>query len=320
MKAVGVMQWGGPQALQVLELPDPTPGDGEIRIRVHAATVNPTDTALRSGARAGQLRDVPPPYIPGMEAAGVVDRVGKPARAAHSTDSPMKLRVGEHAMAVVRPWGASGAYSELLVAPANSVVQCPAGVTHIQAATLPMNGLTARQALDVLDVPPGETIAVTGGAGAVGGYAIELAKAEGLRIVADGAPADQALLRHLGADIIVKRGPELAERIRRVVPQGVAGIVDAAVLDAAVAPAVRDGGIVATVRGYEARTDRGVTFRPVWVRNYLRENQKLERLREQVEDGQIRLRVARTFPAEQAAEAHQLLENGGVRGRLVLEF
>ena len=76
MKAVGVVSFGGPDALEVVELPDPEAGPGEVRIRVHAATVNPTDTGLRNGARAAQLKDIPPPYVPGMDAAGVLDQIG----------------------------------------------------------------------------------------------------------------------------------------------------------------------------------------------------------------------------------------------------
>ena len=183
-----------------------------------------------------------------------------------------------------------------------------------------MNGLTARMALDALDLQPGQTLAVTGAAGAVGGYAIQLAKTEGLRVVADAAPADEQLVRDLGADIIVARGPEFADRVREAIPEGVDGVVDAAVLDQLVVPAVRDGGGIATVRGYRGEEERGITFHPVFVRNYAREQVKLDRLRQLVEDGPVTLRVAAVLPAERAPEAHRRLEAGGTRGRLVLEF
>jgi NADPH:quinone reductase-like Zn-dependent oxidoreductase len=97
-------------------------------------------------------------------------------------------------------------------------------------------------------------------------------------------------------------------------------LVDAALLNELVIPAVRDGGRIATVRGFTCDEERGVTFHPVFVRNYAREQGKLDRLRELVEAGQVTLRVARTLPAERAAEAHRILEAGGTRGRLVLEF
>ena len=312
MRAVGVTEFGGPEVLRVVELPDPQAGPGEVRIRVHAAAVNPTDTGLRSGSRASQLRDIPPPYVPGMDAAGVLDQIGP--------DVDTDLRVGDHVMAIVVPHGSHGAYAELLVVPAESVTRVPAGATDAEAATLPMNGLTTRQALDLLDLAPGQTLAVTGAAGAVGGYAVQLGKADGLRVIADAAPEDEQLVKALGADVVVPRGPDFAARVREVVPEGADGLVDTALLNELVVPAVRDGGRIATVRGFTGEPERGVTFHPVFVRNYAREHDKLDRLRQQAESGTVTLRVARTLPAEHAAEAHRTLEAGGTRGRLVLEF
>jgi NADPH:quinone reductase len=312
MKAIGVTHFGGPDALQVVELPDPEAGPGEMRIRVHAAVVNPTDTVLRGGARAAALKDVPPPYVPGMDVAGVLEQTGEGVQ----TD----LRPGEHVMAIVVPHGAHGGYSERVVVPAGSVARVPAGATDAEAATLPMNGLTTVQALDLLGLQPGQTLAVTGAAGAVGGYAVQLGKVAGLRVIADASEADEALVKDLGADIVVRRGPDFAGRVREAVPEGADGLIDAALLNELAVPAVRDGGRIATVRGFRGDAERGVTFHPVTVRSYAREQGKLDRLRRLAETGQVTLRVARILPAEQAAEAHRILEAGGIRGRLVLEF
>jgi NADPH:quinone reductase len=310
VKAIGVTEFGGPEALHVVELPDPEAGPGEVRIRVHAAAVNPTDTVLRSGARAV---DVPPPYVPGMDVAGVLEQIG----AGTDTD----LQVGQHVMAIVVPHGQTGGYADRVVVPAESVVRVPAGVAYAEASTLPMNGLTTVQALDLLGLEPGQTLAVTGAAGAVGGYAVQLGKVGGLRVVADAAAADEKLVEDLGADVVVERGPEFAERVREAVPQGADGLVDAALLNKLAIPAVRDGGRIATVRGFTGGPEeRGITFHPVTVRNYAREQGKLDRLRRLAETGQVTLRVARVLPAEDAAEAHRILEAGGTRGRLVLEF
>jgi NADPH:quinone reductase len=312
MRAVGVTEFGGPEALHVVELPEPVAGPGEVRIRVRAAAVNPTDTGLRSGARAAQLKDIPPPYVPGMDVAGVIDQIGDGVGG--------ELRAGDRVMAIVVPLGSHGGYSEWVAVPAESVARVPAGATDEQAATLPMNGLTVRMALDLLGLEPGQTLAVTGAAGAVGGYAIQLAKADGLRVIADASAADERLVKELGADIVVARGDDVAERVRAALPEGADGLVDGAVLDELVIPAVRDGGKIATVRGFRGEEQRGITFHPVFVRSYAREQAKLDRLRQQAEDGQVTLRVARTLPAEQAAEAHRILEAGGTRGRLVLLF
>jgi len=312
MRAVGITEFGDPEVLRIVDLPDPQPGPGEVRIRVHAAAVNPTDTGLRSGSRAAQLKDIKPPYVPGMDAAGTLDRIGP--------DTSTDLQVGDHVMAIVVPSGSHGAYSELIVVPAASVTRVPAGATDAEAATLPMNGLTTRLALDLLDLRPGATLAVTGAAGAVGGYAVQLGKAAGLRIIADAAPDDERLVKELGADVVVPRGPGFAEEVRAVAPDGADGLIDAALLNELAVPAVRDGGGIATLRGFTGESVRSITFHPVFVRTYAREQDKLDQLRQQAEGGEVTLRVASTLPAERAAEAHRILQAGGTRGRLVLEF
>lgn len=312
MKAVGVNVYGGPEALEVVELPDPQAGTGELLVRVHAAAVNPTDTYGRNGARAEQQKKDPPPYVSGMDVAGVLEAVGD------GVDTP--LAVGDHVMAIVLPDGSHGGYSEKLALPAGSVVAVPAGTSDVDASTLPMNGLTARLALDKLALPAGSTVAVTGAAGAFGGYVVQLAKADGLRVIADSSEADESLIGELGADDIVRRGDDVAERIRSLVPDGVDGLVDGSVQNDALFDAVKDGGGFATVRGFRADTPRDITIHQVWVWEYATEQDILDRLRQQVEDGAVTLRVAQTFTPENAAEAHRLLEAGGVRGRLVIEF
>ena len=312
MKVIGVVEYGGPEALQIFEVPEPHAGPGHVRIRVAAATVNPTDTAVRNGARADSQKEFSPPYVPGMEAAGLLDEIGEGV----VTD----LSIGDQVMAIVVPRGSHGAYAERVVVPIESVARTPAGSSLVEAATLPMNGLTARLALDLLALRPGQTLAVTGAAGAFGGYVVQLAKAEGLRVIGDASPADTALVRALGADEVVDRGDDLAGRIRAIVPGGVDGLADGALLYAKALPAVRDGGGMATVRTYAGESERGITIHPVWVREYAREQAKLDALRQQVEGGIVSLRVARTFAPEQAGEAHRILEAGGTRGRLVIEF
>ncbi|MEU6381636.1 NADP-dependent oxidoreductase [Streptomyces sp. NPDC046909] len=310
MKAVGFTEFGGPEVLRLLELPAPEAGAGEIRIRVHAATVNAVDALQRGGPSASP--DARPPFVPGMDAAGVVDQIGP------GTDTD--LTVGDRVMTIVVPNGAHGAYAEQVVVPAQSVVRAPHDATDAQAASLPMNGLAARLALDTLGLKAGQTVAITGAVGAVGGYAVQLAKADGLRVVADASEQDEALVKELGADVVLRRGTEFPERVRGEVPDGADGLVDGALLGDIAARAVRDGGRVVTLRGYNGSGERNVVFEPVVVFRYAQERAKLDQLRQQAEDGRLTLRVAKTFPAEQAAEAHRLLSAGGVRGRLVLTF
>jgi NADPH:quinone reductase len=310
--AVGVTEYGGPEVLRVLHLPLEPLGAGELRIRVTAATVNGTDAFTRAGLRATGDRPAADVDVPGVDVAGILAETGENV----TTD----LAVGDHVMGIVLPSGAHGGYRQDVVLPARSVTRVPAGADDVAAATLPTNGLTARQALDVLALRPGQVLAVTGAVGAVGGFVVQLAKAEGLTVIADAAPADEALVRKLGADIVVARGDDVANRIRGHFPGGVDGLADAALLDAAALPAVRDGGAVATLRGYAGDGKRGLRVTPVLVRTYVQELEKLDQLRELAERGVVTLRVADTYPAAQAADAHRRLEAGGIRGRLVLTF
>ena len=311
MRAAGVTEFGGPEALHIVDVPAETLGPGQVRLQVAAATVNPTDTYLVLGVYADRDPVKEPPFVPGMDAAGVVAEVG---------DGVEHVRAGDLAMGIVVPSGAHGGYREDLVLPAGSVVRAPAGVDAVAASTLPMNGLTARLALDQMALEPGQVLAVTGAAGAFGGYVVQLAKADGLTVVADASTADEQLVRELGADVVVRRGDDVAARIRQHFPDGVDGLADGSVQDALVLPAVRDGGAVATVRGYRGDGQRGLRVLPTRVRRVAEDRAALDRLRQQAEDGVLTLRVARTFPAAEAAEAHRTLARGGIRGRLVLTF
>ena len=315
MKAVTFSSLGGPEVLQVSDLPVPQPGAGEVRIRVAAATVNPTDISFRSGRQfsISQLAEmgVRPPFIPGMEAAGVVDAVG----------AGTTWRVGDRVLAIVnprRPGG--GAQAEFIVVPATSVTRVPEKVSMEQAATLPMNGLTVRLALDKLALKAGQTLGVTGAAGAVGGYAVELGVADGLRVIAVARPQDKTLVERFGADTFVPSGDTAMRGVHDAAPGGVDGMIDAAVLDAAVLPAIKDGGKLATVRGWSGPSERGITIEPVRVASYLNNQAALDRLGRLVSEGKVTLRVAETFPPERAADAQRKMSTGGTRGRLVIVF
>ncbi|MCL2780969.1 MAG: NADP-dependent oxidoreductase [Actinomycetia bacterium] len=311
MRAIGLSEFGGPEVLRAMDLPAEPLGAGQVRVRVRAAAVNPTDTMLRAGRHGGGERPAGGVAVPGMDIAGTVVEIGPEVTG---------RTVGEAVMGIVAPSGPHGGYREDLVLPARSVTRAPAGAGAPAAATLPMNGLTARQAMDQLALRAGQALAVTGAAGAFGGYVVQLAKAEGLTVIADAAPADEALVRELGADVVIPRGDDFAARVREQFPDGVDGLADGALLGALALPAVRDGGAVATVRGYSGDGRRGLRVTPVTVRSYLESWEKLDQLRELVERGVVTLRVAATYPAEQAPEAHRRLQAGGARGRLVLRF
>src|SRR5690625_2947224 len=290
MRAIGVHNPGGPEQLEVLDLPVPEPGPSELRIAVAAAAVNPTDTVLREGVRADEL---PRPLVPGMDSAGVVEAVGE----------GVELAPGDRVVAIVDPrTERGGAYAEQIVVPAASVARIPEEMDLIAAATLPLNALTARRALDLMRAPRAGTIAVTGAAGAVGGYAIELAKHAGLRVVADAKSEDVALVESLGADRVLPRGEGFAAAVLEHEPGGVDALLDAALMGAAVLPAVRDGGILACVRPFEGEPERDIDVYTVAPADYVHDGEGLAELVELAARGVISLRVARALPAEQAAE------------------
>ncbi|WP_037490233.1 NADP-dependent oxidoreductase [Sphingobium indicum] len=313
MKAVGVTDFGGPEVLKILELPDPVAGPGEILVRIHAAAVNPTDALIRSGEHVRMFgRTAPLPYVPGMDAAGVVIAIGDGVE----TD----LKIGDYVMAFIAPGGSYGAYSEMLAVPANSVVKAPPGFSHAQACTILMNGMTARVALDTLALKPGSTVLVTGAAGTFGGYAIELAKEDGLVVIADASEADEPAVTGFGADLVLRRGDDLAERVRERFPDGVDGVIDGALFNERIVGAVRDGGVIITLRMFSGEAERGVKLVPIRSKLHAEDRAKLEELRNLAGEGKLTIRVFDTFPKEEASEAHRRLEMGGLRGRLVLEF
>jgi NADPH:quinone reductase-like Zn-dependent oxidoreductase len=308
------MRFGGPEVLRPINIPLPEPGRGEVRIRVHAAAVNPTDAIFRAGnGQARLLGDRPPPFVPGMDAAGIIDKIGP--------NNDGRLAVGDPVIALVLPAGPrGGACADQIVAPSASVVRAPAGVTLTAAATLPLNGLAARVALDALALTRGQTVAVTGSAGALGGYVIQLARADGLTVVADAAPADTELIRSLGADVVVARGEQVAAAIRAAVPAGVNGLVDAANQQALVLGGIADGGGLAEVRGWAGPGERNIAVHTIVANSVAADTRRLEQVRDLAERGTLTLRVAKVLPAERAAEAHRRLEHGGLRGRFVLDF
>jgi NADPH:quinone reductase len=310
MRAVAITAPGGPEVLDVIDRDVRAAGAGEVRIAVRAAAVNPTDIGLRE---RGAGEDLEPPWIPGMDAAGVVESVG---------DGVDRISAGDEVMAAVSPRRPDGgAQAELIVVPAASVVRIPDGASLAQAATLPMNGLTAMLGLDLLALDEGATLAVTGGAGLLASYVIPLAKERGLRVLADAKPQDEDLVRGFGADDVLPRGEGFAEAVRARVPGGVDGLYDTALLGRDAFPAIRDGGAMAVVRGWDdSPGDRGIDVRPVWVRTVLERTEWLEHLRERASSGAVPLRVAEELPPERAARAHELMEAGGLRGRAVIVF
>jgi NADPH:quinone reductase-like Zn-dependent oxidoreductase len=308
-RAVGITRPGGPEVLAVVEREVREPGPGEVRIAVGAAAVNPTDIGLRQRG-AGEL---PPPWVPGMDAAGAVESVG---------GGVVHVVVGDAVMAVVAPRRAEGgAQAALVVVPATSVVPVPDGMPPAQAATLPMNGLTALHGLALLGLVEGQTLLVTGGAGLLASYVIPIAKRRGLRVLADAAPKDEALVRSFGADVLLPRGDALVAAVRAEVPEGVDAVFDTALLRREAFPVIREGGALAVVRTWDGDdVEHGIRIEKVQVWTVLERTDWLQEVRELAGEGVLAPRVAGTYPPEAAGDAHRRLEAGGLRGRDVIVF
>lgn len=339
MRAVIVRSFGGPEVLEIAELPVPDPGPGQVRIRVAAAAVNPVDLHTRSGGltAAGLLpaRDV---IGIGWDVAGIVDAIGPelsaaprdPARtggenltgdarsaSGEPTVGPTGFVVGDEVIGLSDRLDVPvGAQADFVVLDATAVARAPRSITAQEAATLPLNALTAAQSLDSLALEPGRSVLITGAAGAVGGCAVELAVARGLRVVATAGAADEESVRSLGAEFFVPRGARLGAAVRALVPGGVDGAVDAAVLGAEALDAVRNrGAFAAVVGGAEPVGLRGIRVANTWIRA---DGIQLAEIARLVDADVLTARVAGTLPLDRVAEAHKRLGEGGLRGRIVL--
>lgn len=302
MRAVAVTALGGPDVLQVVDMPDPVAGPGQVVVRIHAAGVHPADV----GARLGRLPGPPlvPPFLPGWDLAGEVVAVGEKVTGVARGDRV----VGMIFWPMTR--GAPGAYAELAAVDAGWVVPLPDGLDPVPAATVPLNALTARQALELMSLPDRSMLLVTGASGGVGGFAAQLAARAGHRVIGQSTYDDEDWVAGLGVDQVLSRSAELGS----VGP--VPAVLDAVPLGKAAADVVADGGALVTTRPTDpVEVARGVRQQLVLVQL----NQPmLAELVADVAAGRLRTRVAATVPLSQAAAAHRMLESGGVRGKIVL--
>ncbi|MFJ4241549.1 NADP-dependent oxidoreductase [Streptomyces iakyrus] len=295
MRAVVVNSFGGPEAVEVVETEVPRPGPGQVRIKVAAASLNPVDAGVRAGVFGGAGERIGL----GWDVAGTVDAVGE-AGAWSVGDEVVALHYGP-----VKPLGT---HAEYVVLDAGAVAPAPASVDAVHAATLPLNALTAAQALDRLELTPGRSsLLVTGAAGAVGGYAVRLAVHRGIAVTGLAREGDEAFVRSLGARHVTSGA---------VADREFDAVLDAAVLGEPALAWVRDGGrYIGVIPHAEPASVRGVATGAVEVSA---DGARLTELVRLLDEGVLTTRVAETYALEDAAKAHARLDEGGVRGRLVL--
>lgn len=310
MRAAIVSRFGGPETVEVVDLPLPEPGARAVRVRVAASSVQPIDLSTRAGrlTESGLVASRPMLGL-GWDVAGVVDATGPGVERFAVGDRVIGLRDLLFAL--------PGAHAEHVALDESALAPAPASASFVEAATLPLNALTADRALQLTGTRPGDTVLVTGAAGGVGGFALELARLRGLRTVAVAGGDDEPLVRRLGADVFVPRTDDVATAVRAAVPGGVDAVIDAASAGIAAHDAMRAGGtFVALVRPFAPPPIRGTT---VVVAEVLADASRLAELSALADAGRLSLRVNDTLPLADAAAAHARLEAGGLRGRLVLE-
>ncbi|KQC39948.1 NADP-dependent oxidoreductase [Frankia sp. ACN1ag] len=310
MRALMIPAYGETSPLPLTELATPEPGPGEVRVRVEAAGVNPVDPFIRAGGFAALSTQQPPQVIAGWELAGVVDALG-----AGVTGWP----VGTAVVALIDWVGArSGAHAEQVVLPADLLAARPPAMAPALAATVPLNALTAHQAVTELHRGAGATVLVTGAAGAVGAFAVQFAAGTGARVVAIAGPEDEQAVRRLGAEIFVARTDEPAAAVRAVLPDGVDGVVDAALLGESIIDLVRPGGAFVGLTPPSTPAPRaGVATHALNVHG---DGRTLATIMDAIARGEIALREVETYPAAEGAAAYARLTKGGRRTGISLAF
>jgi len=308
MRAIAASTWGAPDVLKQVTIARPEPGPTEILVAVHAAGVNPTDWKSRASGGFGRWGDPP---ILGYDVSGVVESVGRGASLFQPGDAVFGMpRFPEQA----------GGYAEYVAAPSRRFARKPEGLDHVQAAALPLVGLTAWQALaEVAQVAPGQRVLVHAAAGGVGHVAVQIAKALGAYVIATASAPKHALVRSLGADELIDyREADFAETLRDidVVLETIGG--DNGMRSLAT---LRRGGILVWLTG-PLDPDVESRGRELGVRTGFTlvepDRAGLLALIELVDSGRLRVEIADVLPLADAARAHRLGESNRTTGKLVL--
>jgi NADPH2:quinone reductase len=303
MLVAEVAAFGGPDALAIAERPDPAAGPGEVVVRVHAATVNPTDLSVRDGSVTQRMPDIQLPVVPGWDLAGEVVGVG---------EGVSGLAVGQRVVGMLhfrRAKGRVGAYSQLVAIDADWVVPTPDALDDPTAATIPLNALTADQALNIIGPQPGTTLLVTGASGGVGAFGAQLAVQRGLRVIAQAGRDDEDFVASLGVEEVLPRDADLTAI------DEVDNVLDAVPVGPVAASRMAAGGTAVFTRGVQGEAPEGRRYEVVLVEP---DRAALRRVVADVADGLLATRVAQVLPLSEAARAHELVDAGGTRGKIVL--
>lgn len=315
MRAIVLPRFGGPELLELREVERPAPGPGEVLVRVMASGTNPVDAKLRAD---GTWANLTPPVILGYDAAGVIEALGAGVH---------DLAPGAEVWYTPEIFGnPAGTYAEYEVVPARLVAPKPKGLSFIDAAAVPLAGGTAWEAvIRRLALRPGETVLIHGGAGGVGSFAVQFARAAGARVIATASAGNLETLRVLGADLAIDyRADDLAETVLAATEgRGADAAFDIEGVDqvARCLPLLRPGGRVACILPPQGDLallyQKNIALHGVFL---TRERQRLEEMRPVFERGQARPIVDQVLSLEEVRRAHERLDSGHGRGKIVLEI
>ena len=316
MRAVVLKGFGGLEMLEERDLPVPEPGPGEVLVRNLAVAVNPVDAKIRA---AGRWAGVEPPFVLGYDAAGVVAKVGPGVK---------DLKEGDEVYYTPEIFGnPHGTYAEYTPVPAGIVAKKPKNLSFAEAAAIPLAGGTAWEAVvRRLAVRPGETVLVMGGAGGVGSFAVQFAKAAGAYVIATASAENLPVLKELGADLTLDyRGPWAEEVLKATEGQGVDAAFETAgeSLVERVIPVVRPFGRIATILPPQGNLSGLYTKNQTLYGVFLtRERKRLLEMRPLFERGLARPLIAEVLPfsLEKLRKAHARMDSGHGRGKIVLTF
>ncbi|KQU17593.1 NADPH:quinone oxidoreductase [Methylobacterium sp. Leaf94] len=314
MKAMVLTRFGGPDSFELRDLPDPRPGSRQIRVAVHATSINPLDYQIRRGDYADQVEL---PAIIGHDVSGVVDQIGSEVT---------EFRVGDEVYYTARIFGGPGSYAEYHVADVDIVARKPVNISHAEAASVSLVGVTVWEGLvERARLQVTETVLIHGGAGGVGAIAIQVAKAIGARVLATARGSDAALVERLGASAVIDfEREDYVDAVNRLTDgRGVDVVLDTLGRDTlSRSPRIlrEDGRVVtlvdtATPQNLIDAWGRNATYHFVFSRQ---SSSKLDALTRLIERGLVVPQVGLEFPLDEVALAHARSEKGRIKGKIVL--
>ncbi|MEY2934321.1 MAG: hypothetical protein RL033_5070 [Pseudomonadota bacterium] len=314
MKAAIIRDFGDANRFELTDMPKPTPGPRQVLVRVVAASVNPVDYKIR---QAGAWAGIPMPAILGYDAAGVVEAVGSQAT---------RWKPGDEVFYSARIFGRQGTYAQYHVEDEEILAFKPASLSFEQAAAVPLAAITAYDTVvSFFQTKPGDTVLVHAGAGGVGHFGVQLAKAAGARVLATGRASNTDLIKGLGADEVIdyQKTRFETEVLRLTDGRGVDAVFDTVGGDTVSRSiqAVRAYGKLATVVSLDGSLQGMQAKNLTLYFGFMeRTEAKIQAMKTLIDRGQLRPLIDSTFPLEQIGDAHRKLEAGGIKGKVVIRI